>query len=320
MAVGLGRGLVIGMGVESTYGTAVSRTHWFRGVSCSLERKSIKTRLPRLVASSSSANRAKHFIEREEVTGDIELEMCFEGMGLIIQHALGGTPATTGPTGSIYQHTTKLAANLPTGLTIEVIRGTGGTGAAEVFEGCKIAKAVFRLSAGGVLMVRLSIIAETASARTTAGSPTYSTNDLPIVHWQGGTFTWNSYARSLVSLELTIDNKLTTRQKIGSLLTKEPLRSDFCDVRMSLTSEWETEDYYVGMTADTEADCSILFSGSASRALLINVHNAYVENVSAPISGPGIIMESSTLVAQTDGTDEGVSFIIDNTQTTATAA
>lgn len=321
MATALGRGLVIGIGEESTYGTAVSRTAWFRGVSCSLERKSIKTRLPRLVASSSSANRAKHFIEREEVAGDIELELCYEGMGLILKHATGGTPATTGPSGGLYTHVFKLGATLPTGLTIEVIRGTGNSSnAAEVFEGCKIAKAVFRISAGGILMVRLSIIGETATARTTAGSPSYTTNDLPVVHHQGAQFGWNSYNRSLTSFELTIDNKLVTRQFIGSLVTKEPQRSDFTDVRTSIGSEWETEDYYVGMTADTEADTSIVFSGAGSRSLTFALHNAYIDTVSSPISGPGIIMENATLIGQTDGTDEGLAITVINTQSTAVAA
>lgn len=323
MATRTGRQLAIGFGAESNWGTAVSRTVWHRGVSCTLQRRQSKVRLPRLVASSGSANRAKHYIEREDVTGDIVLEVPFEGFGLILKYILGGTPGTTGPSGGLYTHTYTLATTLPAGLTIEVVRGIdfeAGTSESEVFEGCLITKAVFRVAAGGVMLVTLSIIGETASSRSSAGSPSYSSNDLPLIHHQGGQLTWNSVARYMKSFELTIDNKLARRDLIGSTLTKRPVKADFTDIRLALAFEWEAETYYAGMHADTEADATVTFSGAGSRTWGLTFHNAYVDQCDSPVSGPGVIDESVVLVAQTDGTDEGVSLVIVNTQSSAVAA
>lgn len=322
MATRLGRQLAIGFGAEGTWGTAVSRTVWHRGVSSTLQRRQSKVRLPRLVASSGSSNRAKHFIEREDVSGDIVLEVPFEGFGLILKNILGAA-ATTGPSGGLYTHTYTLAHALPTGLTIEVVRGIdseAGTSESEVFEGCLISKAVFRLSAGGVMLVTLSIIGQTASGRSSAGSPSYSSNDLPAIHHTGGQLTWNSAARYMKSIELTIDNKLTRRDFIGSTLTQRPVKSDFMDIRCALSFEWEAETYYEGMHADTEADATVTFSGAGSRTFGVTLHNGYVDTCDSPISGPGVIDESVVLIGQTDGTDQGVSIVVVNTQSSAVAA
>lgn len=322
MATRIGQLLAIGIGAEGTWGTAVSRTVWHRGVSCTLQRRQSKVRLPRLVGSSTSANRAKHYIEREDVSGDIVLEVPYEGFGLWLKNIMGAS-TTSGPSGGLYTHTYTLARALPTGLTIEVVRGVdeaAGTSVSEVFEGCLINKAVFRMTAGGVMMVTLSIIGETAGNRSSAGSPSYSSNDLPLIHHMGAQLSWNSVSRDMKSFELTIDNKLARRDFIGSALTKRPVRSDLMDVRCALSYEWESEDYYQGMHSDTEADASVVFSGSGSRTMTVNLHQAYVDSCDSPVSGPGVIDESVVLIGQTDGTDEGVSIVVVNTQSSAVAA
>src|SRR5262245_14233225 len=132
----VGRGLAFGFGNETTWGTAVSRTIWVRGLSESMKRT--LSYIPRgvLVEASGSRNIRSTFLASDMAGGTLEFLVGYEGMGRILQHILHGTPTTTGPVSSIYTHTYLLATSPPTGgLTIEVIRGNSGI--SEVFEGCR---------------------------------------------------------------------------------------------------------------------------------------------------------------------------------------
>lgn len=313
----VGRGLSLGFGEESTWGTAVARTHWYRGITESMARKVSRKPRPTLAEATGSRNRKFHYTESDTAGGSVELLMTYEGCGLLLKHVLGGTPTTTGPVSGIYTHTYTLAGNLPTGLTHEVIRGNG---TAEVFEGCKVSKATLKIVAGGLMTLALDLVAETSGGRVAAGTATFTTNDLPVVHNQAGVFTWNAQTYTLKSFELTIDNKLATRMLLGSNLTAEPVPSDFLDVNCKVEVEWNNDNLVTALTADTQADASIAFTGTGSRTLTVNLHNLYLEEVSDPVSGVGVVAQSATFRAESDGTDEGVSVVLTNTQSSATAA
>lgn len=314
----LGRGLAIGIAEESIWGTPVARTHWFRGISESLKRTVTKRPRPVLSEATGSRNRRTRYVEQDNAGGSFEILMGYEGVGLLLKHILHGTPATTGPVGSIYEHTYGLGINPPAGgLTIEVIRGNG---TAEVFEGCRITKATFKLEAGGLMRVSCDVISETSGGRVAAGTATYTPNEMDIVHHEGGTVSWNSQNYTPKSLEFSIDNKISTRYLIGSKLTKDPKPSDFVEVTCKLDLEWENDNLNTGLTADLESDLSISFSGPGSRVLTFNLHNAYIDEVSDPISAVGVVSQSATFRGQSDGSDEGLTIVIENTQTTATAA
>ncbi len=312
----LGNGTAIGIGEESTWGTAVSRTHWFRAISESMKRTVTKSPRPVLSEASASRNRRSHYIASDMAGGSFEILMGYEGAGLLLKHILGGSPATTGSS-SPYTHTYKLAAAPQTGLTIEVKRGNGTS---EVFEGCKISKATFKIEAGGLMRVTCDVIAQTSGGRTSAGSPTFTTNELDVIHHQAGSLSWNSNSYTPKAIEVTIDNKMATRQLLGSKLTAEPKPSDFLDVMIKVDLEWENDNLNGSLTADDAADLSITFTGEGSRTIAFTAHNAFLEDVSDPVSSVGVIAQSGTFRAQSDGTDEGLAIVIANTQSSATAA
>lgn len=314
----LGNSAAAGFGEETTWGTAVSRTHWFRLISESMKRTVGKVPRPVLSEASSSRNRKSHYTKEDKAGGSIEILVGYEGFGLLLKHILHGSPSTTGPSGGIYTHTYKLASAPPTGgLTIEIRRGNG---TAEVFEGCRITKATFKLEAGGLMRVTLEIIAETSGGRVSAGSPTFTTNELDVIHHQAGSVSWNSQTYTPKSLEFMVDNKFATRQLLGSSLTKEPKPSDFVDVLCKLDLEWENDNLNTGLTADTESDLTITFTGTASRTIAFTLHNAFLEDVADPVNTVGVISQNASLRGQSDGTDEGFQVVIANTQSSATAA
>lgn len=312
-----GNGTAIGIGEESTWGTAVSRTHWFRAISENLKRTVTKSPRPVLAEASGSRNRKSHYIASDMAGGSFEVLVGYEGFGLLLKHILGGTPATTGSSAP-YTHTYKLAASPPTGgLTIEVKRGNG---TAEVFEGCRITKATFKIEAAGLMRVSCDVIAETSGGRTSAGTPSYTTDELDLIHHQAGSVGWNSNLYVPRSVEITIDNKFATRQLLGSKLTKEPKPSDFLDVTIKLDLEWENDNLISSLTADDAGDLTLSFTGLSSRTFTFTAHNAFLEDASDPISGVGVVAQSASFRAQSDGTDEGLAIVIENTQSSAVAA
>ena len=308
----LGRTAALGIAAESTWGTAVSRTVWFPLVRESMARKVTKTKIPVLSDGVLATQRA-HFIERDEAGGTVEILCTYEGFGLLWQHAMG-TVATGAPSGGIYPHTYTRAASLPTGLTMEIVRGNGSS---EVFEGCKISKMTVKIAAGGLMMVTLDIIGETSGGRASAGTPSYTTSrDLRVLHSQAGQFGWNSVNYDLFSLELSIDNRLERWYTLGSALTSQPQRTGYANITLKAELGWSSNAFNTALTADTEADGTITFTGGGSRSIAITLQNAYIDDVSDPVDGPGILKQSATFIGQDDGTDAGLKVIVSNTQST----
>jgi len=305
-----GRGAVVGIGAESTWGTAVSRSNWLPLISTSMQRSLTKVPRPTLRVGTLGAMRRTHFTSETVVGGDIVVEASHQSMGILLKGILGGAASTgSGP----YVHTYKVGA-LVAGHTIEINRGTGTS---ERFDGCRFESATFDVSAGGVMTLSCSLIGKTGTARTTLASPTVSTTDLPILHSQCGTLAWGGNTFTLSSMSVTISNALARRQLLGATVTAQPLINDFQSVEMSVTLEVD-DQLITDQLNDTEGDAVITFSsGAASTAF--TVQNAYLSTVTDPVSAAGVISQSATLVGQSDGTDEGLKVVVTNASSSATA-
>lgn len=318
MPYGGWKGLFIGIGEETEWGTAVDRAVWFHGITESMKRSLEKRKRPVLGDHSGNARAPRrHYVASDNAGGSFEILVTYEGLGLLLKHALWGH-ATTGAS-SPYTHRYKPAATAPTGgLTIEVIRGDG---TAEVFSGCRISKLTVKLEAGGLMRCTVEVIAKTSGGRVSAGTPVHTTSrDLEVVHHHGAEATWNAASFGYKAFELVVDNKLARRQLVGSSNSKDPKPSDDQEITVRLDTEWSNDTLQTGLTADTESDLVLAFTGPGSRELTITVHNAYVADNSAPVTGVGVIAETTNFHGQDDGTDLGIEIEIVNTQAVGTAA
>ena len=304
-----GRGAALGAGEESTYGVATSRVNWRPAISSNLLRTVERVPRPNLQTGTAGVMRRSHFTAADNAGGTCSIELTYQNCGMWVKHLLGAA-ATTGS--SPYTHTYTLGT-LPAGLTIENIRGTGTS---EVFEGCRFNSGTFAVSAGGVMSLDLDVIAETSAARGTAPTPSYGAGDTPVLHSHSGQFGFNSANYDLVSMSLAVNNALARRQLLGSAVTKQPKRSDFQSVELSVTVEVE-DALYAALLADTSGDASITFSSGALSAAF-TIQNAYVTSASDPVTSAGIVSQSLTFVGESDGTDEGLAIAIVNTNSSAT--
>ena len=306
-----GRGAVIGLGEESTRGTAVSRTNWRPLISTDLTRTIEKVPRPSLRVGAAGAMRRAFYVQQDLAGGAFSLECTYENVGLLIKHIMG-TVATTGS--GPYTHTYTFADDVPTGLTIENVRGTGTS---EVFEGCRVNTATLAVSAGGVMTMDCEVIAETSAARGSAGSASFGSGDTPVLHSHATTLSFNGATYDLIDMSLTVNNALAVRQHLGSAVTAKPLRSDFQSIEMSVTVEVE-DQLYADFISDVESNATLSFV-NGFREFNVELHNAYLSAASDPISDANVVRQSLTFIAQSDGTNEGLKLTVKNDNSSATA-
>ena len=315
MAVYLGRNSQIVFGEESTWGTAASLTNSRPINSGSLTRTVTIVPRPDLLSDSGSAMRRGHYQSEEVMSGNFEIAATYENVGMLLKHALG-TLATTGASDP-YSHTYTLADDVPTGLTIKFVRGTSGV--AETFEGCKINSMGLSISAGECMMMTCDIIGQTGTARASSSLGSLGSAENLIHHSHAGQFTFNSVAYDLRSLTITINNSLGRRQLLGSVLTSEPVRTDFMSVEVSFELE-AVDTLYAALVANTQSDATITFTHPtvANRDVAITLQNLYLNTATDSISDAGIVSVSCAGVCESDGTDEGLKIVVRNGDSTGT--
>lgn len=311
-----GHQLRVATGRESTWGTAVTPDRSFRVISSTMERDVPKTPRPYLLHATSSTNSRKHFRTADNAGGTIVYEFGLEGTGTLLADMFGGaaTDAGAGP----YTHTYKLALGQMVGQTIQVSWYDDDAGAdrGEVFEGCVAARSEFSCRIGETARLTVDYIAETSggitSSLTAIGSAPYTTNDLPCIFNQAGAIVWNSATVAVVTgIRVIADHKIERRPKIGALTTAKPLKAAHAEIVVELDCEWEGTTFDAGLTADTEANFTVTFT-NGSAILAITGYTAYVTKCSRPINSAGIIRQTVTLVCQSDGTNEGLQFVVTN--------
>lgn len=311
-----GRGTAIGAGEESAWGTAVSRSAWWRTMSAN-GRRDIDRQVREALNEPNTGSSATTFHDASDhVNVDVELQTGFEGSGIWWKHALWG--ASTGSiSGSLYPHTYVLGAAPPAGLTVELIRGTGD---AEVFEGCRVNTFEATIEAGQYMRIRTALIGQTSQGLTSAGTPAYTTNDLPLLHSQMGTLTWNSLTLKARRLSIKVDNRLERVMVLGSLVTEAPVLGGVRVVTMEVEVIYDGTGIETGYLAGTRSNLTCTFTGTGSRTFTPTLQSAVIMSRSIPINRHGIIYQTLTFRGLAVSTDYGLSVVIENEQSSAVAA
>ena len=297
MAVYLGRNSSLGFAKETTWGTAVSRTNWRPVASVSLSRKVTQVPRPDLKSDAGSAMRRGNFISESVTDGSASIVCTYDNVGMLLEAAMGSSASTgSGP----YTHTYTLAAAPPTGLTVEVVRGTSGQ--SEVFEGVKLNNMTLAVSSGEAMMMDMDFIGQTSAARGSAGTPSYGAQENLVLHSHAGQMTFNSVSYDLRSLTLKVENSLDRRQLLGSSETKEPVRSDFMSVTVDVELE-AIDSIYQAQIAGTQGDLEITFTHPtvSNRSFKIDLQNAVMSSCDDSIGDAGVVSVSASFFGESDG-------------------
>lgn len=306
-------GTSVGAGEESSYGTAVSRTVWIKLSAESLAKTTQYIPENNLLPQGDVARvpRARHkgFVD---VAGELSGEIAYDdGWLMLLKHAMGVLNTTgSGP----YVHAFTLGA-LPTGLTLEVIKGSSGD--SEVFEGCKVASLTMECQAGQVATWSATIIGED-STRGSAGTATYSSNGERVLHGQAGTLSFNSVSYTLASWRVVLDNAIQRVSNLGSYSTANPQPSGMRAITMEITLNGTWSALRTAFHAQTQSDAVITFT-SGSKSFAVELSQAQIEAFSDAASGPGLFTTSVTFVPVNDGSELGLTVTVTNANSSGIA-
>lgn len=314
-----GYGATIGLGEESAWGTAVSRTNWLRAASLN-PRRAITIEPDQHLGTygSASTNHRFHHIASDNADVDFSLPLAYDDSSvLLLKHILGDI-ATTGA-GPTYTHTATLASPGPEGLTIECIHGTHATlDEAEVYEGCRINTAEFSFEFGKPVMLNCSAIAQVSAGMAAAGTPTYSTGGNLVKHDHASLMTIGGGTFPFASATLRVNRNLQRINVLGSLNTYEPAE-DRITVELDVTFPWYANTLISNYLASTQADIVITMTGTGSRTMTFTLHNCVPMDLTKQVGGAGPVNLSAKFKAFADGTDTGLSIVTVNGNSAATA-
>lgn len=313
----LGLTTALATAVESTYGTPLAPDRFLEFESETLERKqevlssnALRSGTPRLHRGSRRVTSARWG------EGQITCEAVTNGLGRLLNHALGGTSTITqqGVTAAWLQ-THSLGSTLGKYLTVQKQFRDEANAVVQqfTFEGTKITDLEMKCAKKGKLMLSFGCDAEDVNVATAAATPAYTATN--VFHFAQGALTVGGTAVALVSdFSTKFDRKMATdRFFLGNAgLKKEPLLNDFPEVTGTLTAEFDDKaTYFDRFAADTPVALVMTFtgaiiSGSFNELFRITIPEIRFTGETPKAGGPGLIMQNASFEGCDDGTNAGI--------------
>lgn len=311
-----GDNAAIGMGVETTFGTAVARANWLTLVgSYSLVETPIITR-PRTLRRSSMFGLTAPVVHRTESEIKLNGELQYDFIGPLIRGALG-TSSSSGP--GPFDHTYAPAYPLPS-YTFEVETGNGSD--SRVVNGCVSNSLALTFKPGAIASYQSDWIARQVVAPTSKGSPTYATTT-PVVLAEHMGATWNSVTLTteLFGATLTIANNLSRSFPVGTQVTALPHTAErkvTCQLELEYGSVIASA-FQTAALAGTQSDL-VLTITSSPNVMVLTMRNAFVQGNAIPaVGGTGPLMYTVTLEGVADLSDPAIDVVITNASASAVA-
>jgi len=285
-------GSCVGLGLEVTPGTPVSRTRWNHLNGSSLTQTARNRATRGRLAHTTAAFVESRFVVDTQVGGTITVPGSYSALGLLLRAAFGSVSGV-GP------FTFAAAAALPS-LTLEQIVGTSGS--SEVYAGCKVNSMTMNATPGSEVTFAFDIIAQSKAVAGAAGVPTL-TSAVPIEHYEV-VVTWGGSSIGVVkSLSSVLSNSLNRRPQLGSLNTAEP-SVGVREVRTTVTVDKDSFSPRAAELADTAADLVITCTDTATGAkTLVYTINDCTCKVTETI-GDGIADLTTTVEFESIGNPE----------------
>ena len=312
--VHLGRNAAVGIGFETTEGTAVAATRWARLASLSLNVVSTRSRIDDLSLGSTSYLKAR-YLEQVEVSGSLEILCYYQGGALtsFLRACIGGTWSTSGASAP-YTHTLEPGAE-PPAITLRTARDTlsssGALQRGDVIAGVRITSATISASTPGILRLSVNFLAM-SSTPGAAPTPSLTDHTTPVLSHGANRWRWNSVDYTPRSISLDLENAVEGLRGFGSSSITGAAVTGIRNARMTVTRYKDSDNWPDAQTAGTESDGDITFT-SGTDQFRLNLYNAQIpEAVTIAAQSVGLVEESAIFEARDDGTDPPVEFIVVN--------
>lgn len=314
MTIGSGLGGSFGIGVESTYGTAVTPTRWYEVESVSLKRNKRTLQGGGLSGGNFLDRGGRRVQPARDANGSVNLEVTSSKFGLLLAH-ITGTTATPSATGSGYTQTYPLADNIGKFLTAQVgIPDLGGTARPYTFLGSKITKASFSGDMTGQLMCALDIDSRDVSEVPSLTTPSYTTGlrtfDGSQMGVKIGTFGSESAVQGVKSVSVDIDRPQQVERFYANNagLKSEPVQNGKTKITGSLSVDYITKaDFADRFAADTTFSLVWEYIGLAgtgyAETFRITLPQCYLDGETPTLDNEDVVNMTMPFSATYDGTN-----------------
>lgn len=308
MAPKTGRNTTVGIGLEGAWGTAVSRTQYYRIKGSTLDH-GIDEAMFEALHQGVDGSALGSAITGINVAGTLSGELGYGQIGFILLAALGSVAEDTGSSPKVFTYEGTL--DLPS-LTIDQTHGN--TGESRVYEGMKVGSLTISWESGSIASWEAAFVGETVSAMGSAPSPTYTDPAKIAAGNTALTATWNSQTLTGVKrFSVTIDNQLQTDRPLASPYVSEPVSSGK-KVSGQMTLQYKAGSYNPLADSLTETQSDLVFDfnrASSTDNFEIRLRNAKLRTAQT-VSSPGIIEQVITFEGYADGSDSAISMILKN--------
>ena len=319
----------IGLGVESTRGTAVARTNFLEVQSAEFTETATYERFP-VQQAVWGGSRQVSYITRKQVTGTIVCPLQYTGSGLLLK-ALLGTVATTPGSGN-FTHTYTLGTIPPEFLTIEKIIGTSGR--RELITGVAVSGGRIRFRRAQVAMMELDIMGFKSDGYASAPTPSFgaavSTRAVFARHLDNSAsgipfeFAWDGDQYTAQEVTISFDNNVSDVGDMGSFYATTVDQGGERLVTVQVGTRHvgsATETLYTDHLSQRSAALTFSATGdSSNQAVTFTCRNAEISNMPAPpLSGDSRVIVRPTWTLHDDASNAAISIAVVNASSSHSA-
>lgn len=300
----------VGLGAETTYGTAVTPTRFFEALSESINLEQQFSPITTIRAYSP----VEVPLLSKIVRGDMELLANYHGVGLLFKYLVGSVTTTTG---SVNTHTFPATTGIPStdriglGLTIEKHDGA----LVWTFAGCKISSFKQQFSTDQASRMTVSFIGKTATTASSYTTASYSTL-APIKPAQISVL-FDGTTLSATSANVAIENPVDEPYGLGSTsIVAEPDRNDVLKVSTSVDIYFtDFVQYNKFMNASDVA--AKLYCKETTYSLTYNLNKCRITSAKPQLAGRDRLKATFELESFFDATaTENVQVVLVNADST----
>lgn len=320
----------IGIGIESTRGTAVARTNWVEVQSAEFTETATYERFPVMQAVWGGSRQVSH-ITTKQVVGTLTVPLQYQGIGILLKNLMGAV-ATTGSSPGPYTHTFDLATAPPEFLTIEKVIGTSGR--RELYTGVCVAggRITFRRSA--VAFMELDVIGYKADSFAVAPTPSFggdvagravyarhldnAASGIPFE------FTWNSANYTAQEVTISFANNISDVGDMGSYYATDVDQGGERLITVAVGTRHvgtATDALYTAHRAETQSDLTFSGTGDGSnQTITFTGRAAKITDMPAPpLSGTDRVIVRPTFTLHDTASNNAITVAIQNDDATYNA-
>lgn len=270
-----------GVGVESTWATAVAFTRWLPYFRNTFQAKEVVEKVPYMATINSS--QTSHVgntsvVTAHDVAGEIETALRYDckATAMMLAAFFGAAPATTGA--GPYTHTYSLAAAAGLSLTGQNVHGShSAIDRGEIIPGVVLTGLEISWSGRGLVRVKYRGIAWKSNGHAAISGTVTIEDANEVLASHLAALSWNSLSLQIKSGTLTVERGLVARPNAGNgLYTDKPAPNGETEITLKVKLDWTTHALETARAAGTRSDAVLTFTGAGNNTATFTIDGAQI--------------------------------------------